>query len=95
MLNLFLPLFRILRASVRAFALKVSYGPISVECLFSMTLLLGQLSALVPGGGVGGSELRAALSAHAPAVRGGVPLPGAQGRGRARQMLLATSSNTR
>ena len=36
-----LNLLLLLRASVSAFTLKVSQAPISVECLFSMTLLRG------------------------------------------------------
>jgi hypothetical protein len=43
MLNRIL-LLRLLRVPVWEFTLKVSHAPISVECLFSMTLLLGDIS---------------------------------------------------
>jgi len=36
--------FLLLCASARAFTLKVSHAPISIECLFSMTLLRGEAS---------------------------------------------------
>jgi len=76
----------LLRTSVWAFAMKVSHGPISFECLFSMTIMRGGQAG---DGGREGDD----VDLHPRRLRRRRRGVGGEVLGRAWRILLASSSN--